>query len=219
MQMNLSGGIKVAFLDWFAALFGWFVSWLVAVVGHFGYAGIVFLMFLESSFFPFPSEVVLPPAGYLVSRGEMSFLPVVFAGILGSVLGALFNYWIAIRWGRRFFDRYGKYFLVSPEALDKAEIFFKKHGHISTFTCRLLPVIRQYVSLPAGLARMPLLTFSFYTALGSAIWVVILTSLGYWIGAESERIHKALQQISILLIVSCALLVFAYVRYQRKKRS
>ena len=208
----------MAFVEWFVALFGGLVSWLVGVVSHLGYAGIVFLMFLESSFFPFPSEVVLPPAGYLVSQGKMSFALVVFSGILGSLLGALFNYWIAIRWGRRFFDRYGKYFFVSPEALDKAELFFKKHGPISTFTCRLLPVIRQYVSLPAGLARMPLLTFSFYTALGSAIWVLILTSLGYWIGQESTRIHKALQQISVLLIVSCALLIFVYVRYQRRKR-
>lgn len=207
-----------AFIGWVGALFGSLVSWLVEVVGHFGYAGVIFLMFLESSFFPFPSEVVLPPAGYLVSRGEMSFIPVVLSGIAGSLLGALFNYWIAIRWGRRFFDRYGKYFFVSPEALDKAELFFKKHGHISTFTCRLLPVIRQYVSLPAGLVRMPLATFCVYTALGSGIWVVILTSLGFWIGQESERIHQALRQVSVLLIISCALIIFAYVRYQRRKK-
>lgn len=104
-------------------LVGLSLGW-VAARGHFGYAGIVFLMFLESSFFPLPQRGRSPPAGYLVSRGEMSFFGLaVFAGILGSLLGALFNYWIAIRWGRRFFDRYGKYFLVSPEALDKAEIF------------------------------------------------------------------------------------------------
>ena len=144
-----------------AALFGDLIGWLVDVIGHLGYAGIVGLMFLESSFFPFPSEVVMPPAGYLAWKGEMNVALVLGAGILGSILGALFNYWIAVRWGRPFFEKYGKYFFVTHESLDKAEIFFAHHGHISTFTGRLLPVIRQYISLPAGLARMPLPQFCF----------------------------------------------------------
>lgn len=128
------------------------IGWIVATIGHMGYPGVVALMFLESSFFPFPSEVVVPPAGYLASVGEMNLWAVIASGILGSLLGALFNYWIAVHWGRPFFERYGKYFLVSPSSLDKADRFFARHGHISTFTGRLLPVIRQYVSLPAGIA-------------------------------------------------------------------
>jgi membrane protein DedA with SNARE-associated domain len=195
------------------------IAWLVDVVGAMGYPGVVALMFLESSFFPFPSEVVIPPAGYLANQGRMNLAAVIVCGVAGSMLGALFNYYIAIKWGRKFFDRYGKYFFVSPDALDKADIFFEKHGHISTFTARLLPVIRQYVSLPAGLARMNLFKFSIYTALGSAIWVVILAFIGYWIGGGGDNVHAVLHRVSIALIVFCAALVAGYVlRYRRKHR-
>src|SRR6056297_2173962 len=100
------------------------VSWLVATIGHLGYGGILALMFLESSFFPFPSEVVVPPAGYLASLGEMNLYLVIAAGIGGSILGALFNYWLSVKVGRPFFERYGKYLLVSSKTLDKAEVFF-----------------------------------------------------------------------------------------------
>lgn len=202
------------------SLFQSLVQWLVAVIGHMGYPGIVGLMFLESSFFPFPSEVVVPPAGYLAYKGEMNLLLVVAAGIVGSILGALFNYWIAVKWGRPFFERYGKYFLVSPESLDKAEAFFAKHGTISTFTGRLLPVIRQYISLPAGLARMPLKPFCLYTALGSGIWVVILALVGYYIGDNQALIHQEIRKITYVLLAACAALVALYIwRYNRKKSS
>ena len=146
-------------------LFNSLVSWLVAVIGHLGYTGVVGLMFLESSFFPFPSEVVVPPAGYLASQGEMNLILVILSGILGSILGGLFNYWIAVKWGRPIFEKYGKYFFITSETLDKADDFFEKHGHISTFTGRLIPVLRQYISLPAGLARMPLKQFCAYTGI------------------------------------------------------
>lgn len=199
-------------------LFHALIDWLVNVVGALGYPGIVALMFLESSFFPFPSEVVMPPAGYLASQGKMSLLVIIACGILGSLLGALFNYYIAIRWGRKFFDRFGKYFFVSGETLDKAEAFFAKHGHISTFTARLLPVIRQYVSLPAGLARMNLTKFCLYTGLGSGIWVTILTMIGYWIGYDLKNIGGLLHRVTIFLVSFCVLLVGGYVFYLRDKR-
>lgn len=195
------------------------IGWIVATIGHLGYPGVVFLMFLESSFFPFPSEVVVPPAGYLASTGEMNLLAVIASGILGSLLGALFNYWIAVHWGRPFFERFGKYFLVTPSALDKADRFFARHGHISTFTGRLLPVIRQYVSLPAGIARMPLGSFCFFTSLGSGLWVVVLALVGYWIGNNQDLVHLALQRISFVLVGGCVLLVGAYVwRLRRRTR-
>lgn len=193
------------------------MQWLVEVVGALGYPGIISLMFLESSFFPFPSEVVMPPAGYLAHQGQMNLALVIICGIAGSIFGALFNYWIAIKWGRKFFDRFGKYFFVSPEALDKAEVFFAKHGHISTFTARLLPVIRQYVSLPAGLARMNLFKFCLYTGLGSGIWVAILSCLGYWLGGNLDT--ALLKKISVVLIVFCALLVACYVFYQKRRKT
>jgi membrane protein DedA with SNARE-associated domain len=194
------------------------ISWIVATIGKLGYPGIVALMFLESSFFPFPSEVVVPPAGYLASRGEMS-LPVVIAmGILGSLLGAWFNYWIAVRFGRPFFERFGKYVLVSSETLDKADRFFARHGHISTFVGRLIPGIRQYVSLPAGVARMNLAVFSLFTALGAGIWVVVLALVGYWVGNNQALVMNSLHKITVVTLGLCVVLVAAYVLRQRRNR-
>ena len=209
------------FLLFFQNVYSWFhlfVNWIVDVVGALGYPGIVALMFLESSFFPFPSEIVIPPAGYLASLGRMNILGVIVCGVAGSLLGALFNYYIAIKWGRKFFIRYGKYFLVSPESLDKADAFFEKHGHISTFTARLLPVIRQYVSLPAGLARMDLVKFCTYTSLGSMIWVVILAVVGYcFVGGGAA--HSILRRVTVVLILFCAVLVVLYAALGKKKRA
>jgi membrane protein DedA with SNARE-associated domain len=206
------------FIHWSAESFHLLIEWIVDVVGALGYPGIVALMFLESSFFPFPSEVVIPPAGYLASKGQMNLLFVIVCGIIGSMLGAIFNYYIAVKWGRKFFDRYGKYLFVSPEALDKADAFFEKHGHISTFTARLLPVIRQYVSLPAGLARMNMFKFCLYTALGSGIWVVILAAVGYWIGGGEGDMQAALRRVTAALALFCVFLVAVYAVNHRRKR-
>lgn len=208
----------IGFITSLPTMFGSLVSWLIATIGHMGYVGITGLMFLESSFFPFPSEVVVPPAGYLAWKGQMNLFLVIFSGIAGSILGAVFNYWIAVKWGRPIFEKYGKYFFISNESLDKAERFFAKHGHISTFTGRLLPVIRQYISLPAGLARMPMKQFCAYTALGSGIWVTILALVGYYLGSSQTMIHAEMKKITIILILSCAALIAVYVWYCRKKK-
>lgn len=198
-------------------MFSWIVGKLVETIGSMGYTGIVGLMFLESSFFPFPSEVVMPPAGYLAHEGQMSLTLVIIAGIAGSLLGALFNYWLSLRFGRPLFEKYGKHFGVTPEVLDKADAFFAKHGHISTFVGRLIPVIRQYISLPAGVARMDLPRFCFYTSFGAGIWVVILTMLGYWLGKNKDLIHSYLSEISIGLLVFCVLVVAGYIWHLKKK--
>ena len=199
-------------------MFHQIITWVVDTVGLWGYPGIIVLMFLESSFFPFPSEVVIPPAGYLASQGEMSLSLVIAAGIFGSVLGACFNYWLAVKWGRPLFERYGRYVLLTPAALAKSEKFFARHGHISTFVGRLLPGIRQYISLPAGLARMNLPVFIVFTALGAGIWVVVLALSGYLIGNNQELIGQYLQQIMLGIAFLCLLLVIGYVFF-RKKRS
>lgn len=196
-------------------VFGGLVSWLVDTIGSLGYTGIVALMFLESSFVPFPSEVVMPPAGFLAHEGQMSLSLALLAGIAGSLLGALFNYWLSLRFGRPFFIRYGKHFGITPEVLDKADSFFERHGHISTFVGRLIPVIRQYISLPAGIARMDLTRFCFYTTLGAGIWVVILTLLGYWLGANKSLIQRYLSEISMALCAACAVIVALYIWRQK----
>jgi len=197
-------------------MFHQMVTWLVETIGRLGYPGIVMLMFLESSFFPFPSEVVVPPAGYLAARGEMSLALVIAAAVGGSLLGALFNYWLAVRWGRPLFERWGRYFLVTPKTLEKADRFFDRHGHISTFIGRLLPGIRQYISLPAGLTRMNLALFSLFTALGAGIWVVVLALLGYWFGSNPDFMAAHSRTISLGLIVFCAVVAAVYIHRYRQ---
>lgn len=158
------------------------INFIVDMVGALGYIGIIIMMFLESSFFPFPSEVVMIPAGYLAYKGEMNAIIAVICGIVGSLAGALFNYYLALTFGREFIIKYGKYFFFTESTMEKMELFFYKHGHISTFVGRLITVVRQYISLPAGLAKMNLAKFCFYTSSGAGIWVIILTIIGYYIG-------------------------------------
>ena len=147
--------------------------WLVETIGSLGYAGIFILMAIESSVFPLPSEVVIIPAGFLAHKGEMNYFLIVIAGTFGSLAGACFNYFLALKLGRALLVKYGRFIFIKPEHLEKVEIFFKKHGEISTFSGRLIIGVRHFISLPAGLARMNLAKFSFYTILGSFIWVDI----------------------------------------------
>lgn len=193
------------------------IDWIVQTVGDLGYIGIFFMMFLESSFFPFPSEVVMIPAGYLASKGEMNIYGAIFAGIAGSLSGALFNYYLALKLGREFIIKYGKYVLFKEESLQKMDDFFAKHGHISTFSGRLIPAVRQYISLPAGLSRMNIVAFSIYTSLGAGIWVIILALLGYLIGGNQTLLDEYLHLIVITLIVSVILMIAVYVRLKVKK--
>ena len=191
------------------------VKWIVESVSALGYIGIFILMFLESSFFPFPSEVVMVPAGYLASKGEMNLVVAILAGVFGSLAGAIFNYFLAKRFGRAFLVRYGRYLFLKEDSLDKLESFFEKHGEISTFSGRLIPGVRQYISLPAGLANMDLVKFSLYTTLGASIWVVILALLGYFIGENEELIKEYLSQITWGLIVILLIIGAIYYKFKR----
>lgn len=186
------------------------VDFIVQTVGDLGYMGIFVMMFLESTFFPFPSEVVMIPAGYLVHKGEMNMAMVLFCGISGSLAGALFNYFLAIYVGRAILIKYGRYFFIKESTIIKAENFFAKHGHISTFSGRLIPAVRQLISFPAGLARMNLMSFSIYTTLGAAIWVVILTLLGYYIGDNEALVKEYLSTIIYALLGLIAIGGFIY---------
>ena len=196
-----------------------FVTFIVDTVGNLGYFGIFVMMFLESSFIPFPSEVVMIPAGYLAYKGEMSIVLAIFFGILGSLAGAIFNYFLAIKYGRSFLIKYGKFFFIDEKKMQKMENFFKTHGHISTFSGRLIPGIRQYISFPAGLAKMNLAEFAIFTTLGAGIWVIILTYLGYFLGDKEQLIkeytHEAV--IYILIILSIILIIYSYF-YKIKKK-
>lgn len=195
------------------------VTTIVDVVEKMGYLGIVAAMFLESSFFPFPSELVIPPAGYLASQGGMSLWAVIVLGTVGSLLGALFNYWISLALGRPLVLRLGRYVGLTPRAIDRAERFFRRHGEVSTFVGRLIPGLRQYISLPAGLARMAIPRFCVFTALGAGIWVVVLAVLGYVIGNNQGLFHRELHRITIATGAFVAGLLIAYfVWYRRRGR-
>jgi len=191
-------------------------QYLVNTIGSMGYVGIFLLMFLESTFFPFPSEIIMIPAGYLAYQGEMNLYIVVLVGILGSVAGALLNYYLAMYLGRKIILKYGKYFFIKEETLDKLDTFFAKHGEISTFTGRLIPGIRQLISLPAGLARMKLFKFSLYTSIGAAIWIVILVFVGYFVGSNQALITEYMKSVTLIALVSVVFIIIFYVlRYRR----
>ena len=194
------------------------IDFIVQTVGSLGYAGIFIMMFLESSFFPFPSEVVMIPAGYLAYKGEMNMYLVILFGILGSLAGSLFNYYLAVKFGRRFLIKYGKYFFIKEETIVRMEVFFKDHGHISTFSGRLIPGLRHYISLPAGLARMNLFVFCLYTTLGATIWVIILTILGYYIGDNEALVKEYLRYLIIGLLVFLVLLGAWYYKKVKKTK-
>ncbi len=198
------------------------VDFLVSTIGSFGYVGIAILMAIESSFIPFPSEVVMIPAGVLVSRGEMVASLALAAAVVGSLLGALFNYYIALWCGRRVVNRlvarYGRFFLIDKGSIWRAENFFAKHGEITTFVGRLLPVIRQLISLPAGFGKMPLVSFCLYTSLGSAIWAAILLTIGYIAGENMSLVREYLDIITISLLILVTIIIWIYVAYSRRKK-
>lgn len=191
---------------------------IVDLIFDWGYIGIFLLMAIESSFIPFPSEIVLIPAGYLAHQGEMNLGMIMGAALGGSMLGAFINYFLAFILGRKILMRWGKYFFISRESMQKMDDYFAKHGAISTFIGRLIPGIRQLISIPAGLSRMNLIIFSTYTALGAGIWALILVMLGYFIGENQEMIDTYLKQITILVLVLLVLLGFWYNFTQRNKK-
>ncbi len=202
-----------------------FIQWLLDRFRDLGYPGIVVLMAIESSILPLPSELVMPPAGYLAAKGEMSFAVAVACGVLGSVLGALANYGLALWLGRAFVRKLGRYVLISDRSLDRAERFFADHGEISTFLARMLPVVRHLISLPAGLARMPLPRFVLFTGLGAAVWCTILTWIGWFIGKKENLLLSALDDEArryagravVILLPVLAVLAAAYFVWHRRR--
>jgi len=188
-----------------------------------GYTGIIFLMAIESSFIPFPSEAIIPPAAYLASQGQMNVYLIIIFGTLGSLIGAVVNYFLAFYLGRTIIYRIAghkmsKCLLINCKKVEKAENFFLKYGGISTLLGRLVPVVRQLISLPAGFAKMKFLKFAILTSLGSSVWVSILAFLGYFFGANQNTFSQYYKQI-ILFIVIIILLILAIwtLRYFRKK--
>jgi len=203
-------------------MFQVFFDWALSVTAGLGYTGIGILMAIESSFLPFPSEVIIPPAAYLASRGEMNFWIIIIFGLIGSLIGAIFNYVLAKYLGKPLVyklagHRYAKFIMISPEKVERAEKYFFANADSATFIGRLIPVIRQLVSLPAGFSGMPFGRFIVLTALGSLIWVFILAILGYFIGSNQQLLMTYYREISLGLLLF-GVLWFLGKRYQAKRK-
>jgi len=200
-----------------------FIDALLHTLLDLGYPGIVVLMAMESSILPVPSELVMPPAGYWAAKGQMSFPVALICGVVGSVIGALANYYGAQLIGRPLIQRYGRYVLLSEKNLLRSERFFAQHGEISTLIGRLFPVIRHLISIPAGLHRMPLPKFILYTAAGATVWCAILIWIGYFLGQHegalrNEEIHRYVTWAVLVLIPVTLIVIGIYVLRRRRPK-
>lgn len=193
------------------------VTWIVERVGEWGYLGIIIMMTIESSLIPFPSEVVMIPAGYLSHKGDMNIFLAILSGVSGSMIGAYFNYYLSVYLGRPLLLKVCHYVGISDKKFSKVEKYFRNHGEITTFIGRLIPAIRQLISCPAGLARMNIAKFSLYTALGAGFWVTVLVILGYFIGENTELLKKYSHQITIMTLALCVVIVGIYIYVKTRK--
>ena len=205
-------------------------------MAHFGLTWgpllVLFFMTVESSFIPFPSEIVMIPAGFMAARGEFfpgdsiwaALVLSIACGISGSLLGAFLNYVLALKLGRPFLYRWGKYFFLPADKLARAEQLFREYGDITTFVCRFIPVVRQLISIPAGISRMHFGRFTMFTGAGAGIWVMLLALIGYWFGTTTqgmgyaELVHAAkemLNRYSLWIFLGCAVLMAVYIWIHR----
>ena len=200
-----------------------FIHFLVEIilnfVGSSGYIGIFLMTLIESTFIPIPSEITLVPAGYLLSQGQMHILPLFISSILGTVLGAVFNYALAYVYGRKIILNYGKYFFLTKKDFSILERFFLKYGNISTFFGRMLPGVKHFISFPAGLAGMNIKLFCLYTLAGSSVWIIILLYFGYVIGGNEKLISYYIKRFNLLIvfIFTIFILFFFYKNSKDKK--
>jgi len=207
-------------IDTFRVVADWYMA-------HMNYGTITLLMAIESSFIPFPSEIVIPPAAWKAadpSSGLSIYLVVLFATI-GCIIGALFNYFIAYFLGRKIIyslaeSKMAKLFLINRESVEKAENYFIKHGRSSTLIGRLVPGVRQLISIPAGLAKMNMRDFLIYTIIGSTIWNTCLAMLGYFFYSQKELLEKYYKELSIgVLFLGVFFIVYLIIKARTKKQT
>ncbi|MDP4000307.1 MAG: DedA family protein [bacterium] len=201
-------------------LIEWVSGLATGLIEAFGYLGIFLGMAIESINIPLPSEVLMTFSGALVAKGEFSFWPVVLIGALGNVVGSVGNYYLAAYGGRPLFEKYGKYVLVHKRDLETADRWFAKYGLATVFFTRMLPVVRTFISFPAGLSRVRLVPFVLLTFAGSFIWSALLTYLGFYFGENYEaRIRPIFKQFDLAIGAALVLLVVWYVaRHLRLRR-
>ncbi|MBX3236967.1 MAG: DedA family protein [Nitrospiraceae bacterium] len=191
-----------AFIEWLVEELGRFV---IAAISRFGYTGILLTMAIESACIPLPSEIIMPFSGYLVSTGEFSMLGVTLAGAFGNVLGSLVAYYAGLWGGRPFVERYGRYVLVSHHDLDLADRWFQKHGDAAVLVSRLLPVVRTFISLPAGIARMNVTKFVLFTFIGALPWCYALAYIGVVMGERWNQLRAYFHHVDLVIGVAVAI--------------
>jgi membrane protein DedA with SNARE-associated domain len=199
-------------------------QWVLDIMQQLGYAGVVLLMFLENVFPPIPSEIIMPAAGFAAARGELSLTGVIIAGGVGSVLGAVVLYYVGRLLNEErliaLTDRYGKWLLISSDDIRQADDWFDRHGPKIVFFGRLLPGVRSLLSIPAGMANMPMGQFLLYTSLGTTLWSGLLAVAGYQLGANYEQIEGWIGPISQIILAVCILLAVIFIlRRVQKRRS
>jgi len=190
------------------------IAFVTSAYASLGYIGVLVLMALESCNIPIPSEVILPLAGFLVGQGTFDFWPAALAGTVGGTLGSAVSYWIGAFGGRPLMLKYGKYVLISASDAHRADGFFEKYGDVTAFISRLLPVVRTFISLPAGITRMNFAKFIVYTFAGSLIWSIVLVYVGRLLGQNWLEVREFLQRfdyaIAALILAAIALYVYRH---------
>jgi len=207
-------------MDILSNLLGQIALFCIETISLLGYFGVFFLMVLESMIFPIPSELVLPFAGFLISRGEMTFLLVVLFSTLGSLVGSLLSYYLGKYGGKKFVLKYGKYFLLNKKHLINTEKWFSKKGELTIFIGRFIPIVRHIISIPAGIGKMNLKKFMIYTLIGAGIWNAFLTYIGFILGNNWERIQEYSDYVSfgVLGILVILMGYFVYRQIKKKKK-
>ena len=186
--------------------------WIMGVISTMSYGGVMLLMAIESACIPLPSEIIMPFAGYLVFKGEMTLWGVALAGAIGCVLGSIPAYYVGMLGGRPLAEKYGKYMLISKRDLDMADRWFAKHGEIIIFVGRLLPAVRTFIAFPAGVAKMHLPTFIIYTFVGSLIWCYLLAYAGFKFGAHWPDLKVYFHQFHYVIVAAGVIFLVWYVR-------
>ncbi len=189
-------------------------------LNNLNYFSITLLMAIESSFIPFPSELVMIPAGYLAYQGNLNLFLAVICGIVGSIAGALVNYYIGLKLGRNIILKHKKFLFINSKHLEWTEEYFKKHGAKTTFIGRLIPTVRQYISIPAGFAKMDIKEFILYTALGAGIWSLFLALLGYFLGLSLAQSIVSIVNYLILGVIAvvCVIGLVVYLVKRKNKK-
>jgi membrane protein DedA with SNARE-associated domain len=193
-------------------------GFIISTISTLGYGGIILLMAVESANIPLPSEIIMPFSGFLVAQGQFNLWLAGISGAIGCVLGSILSYWLGMLGGRPLVEKYGKYILISHHDLDLADSWFKKRGEITVFIGRLLPIIRTFISFPAGIAKMPFSRFVIYSFLGSLPWCLLLTFIGQKMGENWEKIRTYFHNFDYVILGLIILMAIWWIWRHLKNR-